>query len=148
MGKATKYGWETQFDTANNVMTHTFSKNVQVVSNIKNGEVLVQVNGKTIEMYNNMPVKKYEATLLAVEAKAKKLERRYKAVSLLSKAAVWAISIVAMLAFIALGGDNEEWTLGMFATQKACCIAVIAGCYLSVKHTPALAAAWENMNKE
>ena len=147
MEKATKYGWETQFDTANDLMTHTISEHVQVVSNIKKGEVHVQVNGETIKTYNNMPVKKYEATLLAVEAKAKKLERRYKAVSLLSKAAVWAISIIAMFAFIALGGDNDEWTLGMFATQKACCIAVIAGRYLSVKHTPARAEAWESMNK-
>lgn len=73
--KQSTYNWDTQFDTANKVMTHTFSKRVQAVANIKKGEVLVMVDGNTVNAYYDMPVKEYEALLLGVEQYAHKLER-------------------------------------------------------------------------
>lgn len=143
--KRPTYNWDTQFDTANNTMTHTFSKRVQAVANIKNGEVLVKVDGNTVNAYHSMPVKEYEALLLGMEQYAYKLERKDRLKMLLAKVAVYIIMSVAILALMALTGENDSLSLGWFAAQKAACFAVMGGCYLSIKHTPALAAAWRNI---
>lgn len=144
--KQPTYNWDTQFDTANNTMTHTFSKRVQAVANIKNGEVLVKVDGNTVNAYHSMPVKEYEALLLGMEQYAYKLERKDRLKMLLAKVAVYIIMSVAILAVMALAGENDSLPIGWFAAQKAACFAVMGGCYLSIKHTPVLAAAWRNID--
>lgn len=144
--KRPTYSWDTQFDTANNTMTHTFSERVQAVANIKNGEVLVKVDGNTVNAYHSMPVKEYEALLLGMEQYAYKLERKDRQKMLLAKVAVYIIMSVAILAVMALAGENDSLSLGWFAAQKAACFAVMGGCYLSIKHTPVLAAAWRNID--
>lgn len=142
------YNWDTQFDTANNTMTHTFSKRVQAVANIKNGEVLVKVDGNTVNAYYGMPVKEYEALLLGIEQYAYKLERKDRLKRLMAKVAVYVIMSVAILALMALAGENDSLSLGWFAAQKAACFAVMGGCYLGIKHTPALAAAWREIDND
>lgn len=144
--KEPTYNWDTQFDTAKNLMTHTFSNRVQAVANIKNGEVLVKVDGNTVNAYYGMPVKEYEALLLGMEQYAYKLERKDRIKMLLAKVAVYIIVSVAILALMALAGDDESLSLGWFAAQKATCFAVMGGCCLGIKHTPALAAAWRDID--
>lgn len=73
--KQPKYSWDTQFDTANNIMHHTFTDRVEVKSDIKNGEILVLIDGHIINAYYNMPVREYEALLLGVEEYAYQLQR-------------------------------------------------------------------------
>lgn len=69
------YGWETQFDTANKLMLHTFSERVQVKSNLQSGEVQVIVDGNIVKTCNKMPVKEYEAFLLGIEDYAANLQQ-------------------------------------------------------------------------
>lgn len=93
--KQPKYNWDTQFDTANNIMRHTFTDRVEVKSNIKNGEILVLIDGHTVNAYYNMPVREYEALLLGVEEYAYQLERRqFKALK--SKLAIWLLVAIAI----------------------------------------------------
>ncbi len=47
------FSWETTFNTADNLMTHTFSDRVKVVSNIKTGLVKVLKDGNVINSVNN-----------------------------------------------------------------------------------------------
>ena len=110
--KEPTYNWDTQFDTAKNLMTHTFSNRVQAVANIKNDEVLVKVDGNTVNAYYSMPVKEYEALLLGVEQYAYKLERKDRLKMLLAKVAVYIIVSVAILAFMALAGENDSLPIG------------------------------------
>lgn len=140
------YSWETQHDTANHTMTHTFTQRVQVVSNTQKGEAVLLVDGKIAETYGNMPVEDYIALLLDVEQYAYQLERNDNAKKLACKVIIYAIITVAMLALFALAGDNDECSLGMFAAQKACCFAIMGCCYFGVKYTPALADTWQEMN--
>lgn len=93
MGKK-KYNWDTKFETAKSLMVHTFSDRVKVVANLKKSEVLVMVDGHTVNTYYNMPVKEYEYFLLGVEEYANQLKRRgqFKAV------AVFIIGFVAAVA--------------------------------------------------
>lgn len=146
--KQPTYNWDTQFNTANNTMTHTFSKHVQAVANIKKGEVLVKVDGNTVNAYYGMPVKEYEALLLGVEQYAYKLERKDRLKMLLAKVAVYIIVSVAILAFMALASENDSLPIGWFAAQKAACFAVMGGCYYSIKRTPVLAAAWRDIDND
>lgn len=139
-----KYSWDTQFN--NNIMTHTFTSRVQVVSDLKKAEITMLVDGKIVSIYYNMPVKEYEELLLSVEEYAQELEAKSRTKAVLAKVAVYAIMSIAILAIFALAGENEHWSLGAFMAQKACCFAVMGGCYLSVKHTPALAKAWTEIN--
>ena len=141
-----RYGWDTQFETAENLMIHTFTDRVQVVANIKNGEVLVKIDGHTVNTYYGLPLTEYEALLLGVEQYAAKLQRKDRFKKLLGKVAVYLIMGIALLALMALAGDNDSLTLGEFAAQKAACMAVMGCCYLSVKHTPVLAAAWKEID--
>lgn len=147
MAKQPKYNWDTQFETAQNTMTHTMTDRVQVVSNIKNGEILVKVDGNTVNAYYNTPVKEYEALLLSVEEYAYQLQREDKFKMAVCKIAVYVLMCIAILALFALAGDNDSWSLGQFFGQKACCMGIMAGCYYSVKRTPMLAAAWQEMNR-
>lgn len=71
---AVKFDWSTAFDTANNLMTHTFSKRVEVVSNIKTGEVKVIKDGNVVQNLTNPAIAVYESFLLDVAKDAKKLE--------------------------------------------------------------------------
>ncbi len=144
MATTGKYSWDTQFN--NNVMTHTFTDRVQVASNIKNGEINVLVDGNLVDVYYNMPVSEYEALLLGIEEYAQELAAKQRTKMLLAKIAVYIIMSIAVLAMFALAGENDEWSLGAFMTQKACCFAVMGGCYYGVKHTPVLAKAWKELN--
>lgn len=73
-----QYSWETQHDTANGTMTHTFNKLVKVVSNMHTGEAVVMVGDQAVQAYGNMPVKQYEEMLLEVEKKATVLATMHK----------------------------------------------------------------------
>ena len=143
-----RYGWETNHDTANGIMTHTFNQRVQVVANIKKGEAQLIVDGNIIETYHNMPVRKYECLLLAVEEYANGLldrninKRLQKAAvaKLAAKAGYYGLITIIMLAGIYLCGESDTMPLGLFALHKFAALAVIALCVLTIKHTPALAA--------
>lgn len=71
---AAKFDWNTAFDTANNLMIHTFSKRVEVISNIKSGEVRVIKDGNVVQTLINPAIAAYESFLLDVAIDAKKLE--------------------------------------------------------------------------
>lgn len=141
-----QYSWETQHDTANGTMTHTFNKLVKVVSNMHTGEAVVMVGDKAVQTYGNMPVKQYEEMLLEVERKAVVMAKWHKFKTALAKAGVYTLMVVAMFAFMALGADSDNITLGAFATQKVACMGVIGVCAMGIKYTPTLAQAWKSIN--
>lgn len=147
MAKQKTKGWDTSFETATNTMTHTFTDRVQVVSNIKNGEILVKVDGNIVDVMYNLPICQYEKLLLAVEANAYKRQRRDGIKMQVCKAIVYTLIAIGVVALISIGGDCDEWTMGQFLGQKAACFAIMGVCWFSVKHTPALAAAWEEIDK-
>lgn len=95
---AKTYNWETRFETAKNLIVHTFTDRVQVEANLKNGEVLVLIDGHIVNTYHNMPMKEYECLLLCVEEFANQLKRRelFKAVAHTALAClIMAMAIVA-----------------------------------------------------
>lgn len=65
--------WETTFNTADNLMMHTFSDRVKVISNIKTGLVKVLKDGNVINSVNNPAVTEYEKFLKQVAEDANKL---------------------------------------------------------------------------
>lgn len=67
------YTWETTFNTAENLMIHTFTDRVKVVSNIKTGVVKVLKDGEVINTAENPAIVEYEKFLLKVAEDAKKL---------------------------------------------------------------------------
>lgn len=69
-----KYNWETEFITADNLMIHTFSDRVQVVTNIKTGEIKTLRDGKVIDRRNDMPISEYEKFLLKIAEDSDKLK--------------------------------------------------------------------------
>lgn len=140
------YGWDTYFETAENLMIHTFTDRVKVKTYLKGGLVQVCVDGNIVKTYGNMPLSKYENLLLHIERYAAKLQRKDQFKMVLGKVAVYLLMGIALLALMALAGDNDSLTLGEFAAQKAACMAVMGCCYLSVKHTPVLAAAWKDID--
>ena len=71
---AVKFSWNTVFDTANNLMIHTFSERVEVTSNIKTGEIKVIKDGNVVQNLSNPAITAYESFLLDVAKDAKKLE--------------------------------------------------------------------------
>lgn len=105
MGKKT-YSWDTQYETAKSLMVHTFTDRVQVESNLKNGEVLVLVDGHTVNTYHNMPVREYEALLLGVEEYAHKLQRRDLIKVVVNKVAVCLLVAMAIVAALILKNGN------------------------------------------
>jgi hypothetical protein len=68
------YNWKTHFDTANELMIHTFSKRVKVVTSLKTGEVKVMKNGEVINSWQNPIIAEYERFLLEVAKDVKQLE--------------------------------------------------------------------------
>lgn len=66
--------WETTFNTAENLMVHTFSERVKVVSNIKTGLVKVLKDGEVINSVNNPAITEYERFLKQVAEDANKLK--------------------------------------------------------------------------
>ncbi len=71
---SSKYNWETEFDTAKDLMIHTFSDRIKVVANIKTGEVKTLRDGEVIDRLQNMPISDYEKFLLRIAADADKLK--------------------------------------------------------------------------
>ena len=69
-----KYNWETEFITADNLMIHTFSDRVKVVTNIHTGEIKTLRDGKVIDRRNDMPISEYERFLLKIAKDADKLK--------------------------------------------------------------------------
>lgn len=68
------FTWETTFNTAENLMVHTFSERVKVVSNIKTGLVKVIKDGEVINSVNNPAITEYERFLKQVAEDANKLK--------------------------------------------------------------------------
>ena len=142
------YSWDTQFDTANNTMTHTFSERVQVVSYIKTGVVAMLVDGNTKCERNGFKVDTYEEWLLDVERYAYQLAAADRRKTLLGKVALYAVIAIIILAFSSLTGDNESWTLGQFFTHKGACFGVMGAGILSIKYVPILAAAQKQLDEQ
>lgn len=71
---SSKYYWETEFDTAKDLMIHTFSDRIKVVTNIKTGEVKTLRDGVVIDRLQDRPILDYEKFLLRVAADADKLK--------------------------------------------------------------------------
>lgn len=68
-----KYKWETTFNTTENLMIHTFTDRVKVVSDIKTGTVKVLKDGEVINTAENPAIVEYEKFLLKVAEDADKL---------------------------------------------------------------------------
>lgn len=68
------YSWETTFETADNLMIHTFTDRVKVVSNIKTGSVKVLKDGEVINIVENPAITEYERFLLKIAEDADKLK--------------------------------------------------------------------------
>ena len=67
------FSWETTFNTAENLMIHTFSDRVKVVSNIKTGLVRVLKDGEVINSVNNPAITESEMFLKQIAEDANKL---------------------------------------------------------------------------
>ena len=67
------FSWETTFNTAENLMIHTFSDRVKVVSNIKTGLVRVLIDGEVINSVKNPAITEYEKFLKQIAEDANKL---------------------------------------------------------------------------
>ncbi len=70
----TKLNWNTEFVTAENLMIHTFSDRVKVVTNIQTGEVKTMRDDEVIDRRNDMPISDYERFLIGVAGDAAKLQ--------------------------------------------------------------------------
>lgn len=68
-----KYNWDTEFDTANNLMIHTFSDRIKVVTNLTTGEIKTFRDGEVIDRRNDMSISDYEKFLIAIAKDANKL---------------------------------------------------------------------------
>ena len=142
------YNWETYFVTAKSLMAHRLTDRVEAMDNLKCWELQVLVDGSIVNTYSKMPVKEYESLLLGIEEYANKLQRKDTIKKLLGRIAVYILMAICTLAFIALCGENDEWSLCMLAAQKSACFAVMGGCFLSIKHIPVLAAAWKEIDNK
>lgn len=71
---AIKLNWETEFITAENLMVHTFSDRVQVVTNIKTGEIRTLRDSQVIDRRNDLVISEYEKFLLKVAEDSAKLK--------------------------------------------------------------------------
>lgn len=69
-----KLSWETTFETSNDLMIHTFSDRVKVVSNIKTGIVKVFRDGDVITTVENPAISEYEKFLSKVAIDAHTLD--------------------------------------------------------------------------
>ncbi len=75
---ATMYSWETTFDTVKDLMIHTFSDRVKVVSNIRTGIVKVLKDGDVISTMENAAISEYENFLSKVAIDAHALDELNK----------------------------------------------------------------------
>lgn len=69
------YFWTTEFRTSENLMIHTFTDRIKVVSNIKTGSVKVLKDGEVIRITENPAIADYEKLLSQVAEDANQLER-------------------------------------------------------------------------
>ena len=70
----TVISWKTDFDTAQNLMIHTFTDRVKVVSNIKTGTVKVLKDGGVVNTIENFKLLKYQTLLVEIAKDALQLE--------------------------------------------------------------------------
>lgn len=68
------FSWETTFNTAENLMIHTFSDRIKVVSNIETGLSKILKDGNVINSVNNPAITEYEKFLKQVAEDANKLK--------------------------------------------------------------------------
>lgn len=68
------YKWETTFETSKDLMIHTFTDRVSVVTNIKTGKIKVLRDGVIIETIDNPAVLEYEKFLLRISEAAQDLD--------------------------------------------------------------------------
>lgn len=69
-----RYSWATVFDTANDLMIHTFSDRMKVITNIKSGEVKVFRDDEIVNEVNNLHVPTaYEEFLLQIAKNAEEI---------------------------------------------------------------------------
>ena len=73
MEELKNYSWTTEFKTSDNLMIHTFTDRVKVVSNIKTGTVKVLKDGEVVSVTENPAISEYEKFLLKVADDANKL---------------------------------------------------------------------------
>lgn len=71
---SSKYYWETEFDTAKDLMIHTFSDRIKVVASITTGEVKIIRHGEVIDRLPDMPISDYEKFLLRIAIDVDKLK--------------------------------------------------------------------------
>lgn len=64
------YPWDTTFATAQNLMIHTFTKRVSVVTNINTGSVKVLKDDIVIDRHEDVSIKDYIRLLLNVSKSA------------------------------------------------------------------------------
>lgn len=69
-----KYNWKTEFRTADDLMVHTFSDRVQVVTNIKTGEIKTLRDNEVIDRRNDLAISEYEKFLLKIAEDFAKLK--------------------------------------------------------------------------
>lgn len=68
------YSWETTFDTANDLMIHTFTDRVKVIASLKTGVAKVLRDGDIINTIENPAISDYERMLSKVAIDAHALE--------------------------------------------------------------------------
>lgn len=69
------FTWETTFETAKDLMIHTMTNRVCVVSNIKTGVVKVLRDGDVIDTIENPLISEYEKFLLRIAKSAQDLDK-------------------------------------------------------------------------
>lgn len=78
MANQKNYSWQTTFETSKDLMIHTFTDRVNVVTNIKTGLIKVLRDGKIIETVENPAIVEYEKFLLRVSEAAQDLDNLHK----------------------------------------------------------------------
>lgn len=69
------YSWTTEFKTSDNLMIHTFSERIQVVSNTKTGTAKVVRDGNVINTLENPSLTEYANFLLRTAKEADDLKK-------------------------------------------------------------------------
>lgn len=71
--KLKRYNWGTCFDTANDLMIHTFSDRIKVITNLRSGDIKVFRDDEVVNEVNNPSASAYEEFLLQVAKNAEEL---------------------------------------------------------------------------
>lgn len=66
--------WHTDFDTAQNLMIHTFTERVKVITNIVTGTIKVLRDGEVINTIENFKLVKYQSLIVEIAKDAFKME--------------------------------------------------------------------------